>query len=145
MSDRNRCSRLTLKGRPCRNPAARGTDPPVCARHMDKGAPSAVQRHFYFPRPSADERRAVEEGGPAADLQAEITLVRIVLRRVLSYLDEAAEELPAEEVRRLSSLIFTGARTVAHLLAQRSVQPDELRNWMEEAMSAIADEKRGSS
>jgi len=99
--------------------------------------PPAARQHFYFPNPPRGDA-AGEAGEIGADLQPEIALVRVVLRRLAAYLDAAAESLPPDEVRRLSGLIFTGARTVAHLLGQRAAQPDELRHWLDGALDAIA-------
>ena len=43
MPNQQSCSHLTQRGRPCRNPAVPGSDPPVCARHRDRPAPQANQ------------------------------------------------------------------------------------------------------
>jgi hypothetical protein len=86
--------------------------------------------HFYFPEPTADELRALAAGELEPDLTPEVALVRVVLRRLLAYLDSAAGELPPEELRRISSLVFSGARTVAHLLGQKSARPEEAQEWL---------------
>jgi hypothetical protein len=150
MSGRTNCSHITHRGRPCRNPAVAGTDPPACARH--RAAPARqlaidlevakkpAADHFYFPTPTADERRALEESGLEPNLALEVALVRVVLRRLLAYLDSAGGDLPAEELRRISSLLFTGARTVAHLLGQKSAQPEETQEWLIEALAAMAEQ-----
>ena len=143
MSNKIRCSHTTRRGRPCRNPAVRGTEPPACARHRGTAAPvpeaTRESRHFYFPNPMADELRALEAGSEV-DLRPEVALVRVVLRRLLAHLDGAAAELPPEELRRVSGLIFTGARTVAHLLAQPAARPDDMQNWLEGALAALSAE-----
>lgn len=133
-----------------------GTDPPACYRHRDRPAPVMLPAilpaptprafpatpHFYFPHPTSGEAQAAAASELGADLQAEITLVRVMLRRLMAHLEASAEELPPEEVRRLAGLVFTGARTVAHLLGQRSAKPDEARAWMDSVMAAFA-ETRG--
>lgn len=134
MSNKIPCSHHTRRGRPCRSSAAAGTDPPACARHRNRSA----ARHFYFPNPTADELRAIEAGGGEADLSPEVALVRVVLRRLLAYLDEAAAELPPDELRRISGLVFTGARTVAQLLAHRAARPEELQNWLVGALAEMS-------
>ncbi len=50
MSNKPRCSHLTTRGRPCRNPAAPGTEPPACATHK---------------RVTSDELRVTSEEGAA--------------------------------------------------------------------------------
>ncbi len=146
MSNKIPCSHHTRRGRPCRSPAADGTEPPACARHRDRPAPrpsaperaAPAPRHFYFPNPTADELRAIEAGGGAVDLSPEVALVRVMLRRLLAYLDEAAAELPPDELRRISCLVFTGARTVAQLLAHRAARPEELQNWLADALAEMS-------
>jgi hypothetical protein len=96
-----------------------------------------VTPNFYFPNLTADQRRALEAGNEI-DLRPEVALVRVVLRRLLAHLDESAAELPAEELRRVSGLIFSGARTVAHLLAQPAARPDDMHNWLEGALAALS-------
>ena len=164
MSNRATCSYLTRRGRPCRNPAAPGTDPPACARHRRLAArtaddrpqttddvPAAVgvratrvatsavgsARHFYFPHPTADELAALGEDGAAADLRPEVALVRVVLRRLLALLDEG-DDLPPEELRRIAGLLFTGARTVAALLGHRAARPAEAQDWLNAALEEMA-------
>jgi len=164
MSNRKPCSHLTARGRPCRNPAALGTDPPVCARHRAAKNPDPTPgggeatgrqvsgnsithlpvasplpdhpRHFYFPHPTADELAALGDEG-AADLRPEVALVRVVLRRLLALLDEG-DDLPPEELRRVAGLLFTGARTVAALLGQRAARPPEAQDWLNAALEEMA-------
>ncbi len=184
MSNNLRCNHLTSRGRPCRNPAAPGTDPPVCARHRAAATPplpfpvdgpegeatgrparrgeatgrpisgdlttphpvaSPLQhdaRHFYFPHPTADELAALDGDGPAADLMAEVALVRVVLRRLLAVLD-AAGDLPPDELRRVAGLLFTGARTVAALLGHRAARPAEAQDWLNAALEEMAERHPG--
>lgn len=147
MSNRTLCYYLTRRGRRCRNPAAPGTDPPACARHRGAGAwqlavevkpPGKAAGHFYFPAPSAEERLALEASGLEADLRAEVALARVVLRRLMATLDARGGELPPEELRRLTSLIFAGTRTVAQLLARRSAGPADTQEWMRDVLDALA-------
>ncbi len=65
MSNQKLCSHLTARGRPCRNRAALGTDPPACARHRqarltaDGRQPTAAQS-------VADEQHASVDDVPSA-------------------------------------------------------------------------------
>ncbi|MCB8934770.1 MAG: hypothetical protein H6663_04830 [Candidatus Promineofilum sp.] len=158
MSNKTPCSYLTRRGRPCRNPAAPGSNPPACPRHRDRPAPQARQpalplyapaaplparpraTHFYLPAPAADALRALEADAPAGDLQSEIDLVRTVLRQLLAYLNESAGDMPPDELRRVSGLLFTGARTVALLLGKRPARPDDLADWMVAALKEMSDQ-----
>ena len=172
MSDKPRCAQLTARGRPCRNPATPGTDPPACARHRgisnddlrmtNEEGPAAVQPnlpglepaagdasrpttdpldtdHFYFPRPTAADQRVIEGTAELPDLRPEIDLVRVVLRRLLAYLDETAGELSPEEVRRVSGLVFTGARTVALLVGKRPTRPPDMEAWLQDVLREMGE------
>ncbi len=157
MPNQQSCSHLTQRGRPCRNPAVPGSDPPVCVRHRDRPAPQATQpalpifpaavappqparpAHLYLPTPTADALRALEADAPAGDLQPEIDLVRVVLRRLLAYLNESAGDMPPDELRRVSGLLFTGARTVALLLGKRPARSTDLADWMAAALKEMGD------
>jgi len=155
------CTHLTRRGRPCRNPATPGTNPPACRLHRPAAAPtqaalpftdleppSAVARRFYLPALTAAEAQALADD-PGANLQPEIALVRAILRRLAAYLDESAGELPPDEVRRLAGLAFAGARTVAHLLGHRAAAPDDdLRRWWADAADLVlagADDDAGDA
>ncbi len=48
---RQPCAHLTRRGRPCRNPAAPGTEPPACYMHRD--CPAPPHRHSDSPAPPA--------------------------------------------------------------------------------------------
>ncbi|MBP6786283.1 MAG: hypothetical protein KA170_01740 [Candidatus Promineofilum sp.] len=159
MSNKQSCSHLTRRGRPCRNPAVAGSDPPACAGHLGRPAPQASQPalplfpatvpapprtrpggHFYLPGPTADALRALEADTPAGDLQPEIDLVRVVLRELLAYLHETGEDLPPDELRRVSGLLFTGARTVALLLGKRPARSSDMDEWMIAALKEMSEQ-----
>ncbi|MBP9502053.1 MAG: hypothetical protein KBF17_07840 [Candidatus Promineofilum sp.] len=133
------CSHRTRRGRPCRNPAAPGTRPPACRRH--RGRPNPAQGHFYFYNPTADESQALQTGFPGPDLQPEIDLVRIVLRRLMGVLDDPTAELSVEETRRLAGVVFSGARTVALLIDRHTARAGEMRQWLAEALVVLGDER----
>lgn len=185
------CSFLTRRGRPCRNRAALGTNPPACARHRGptkgrpvqlplplalppvekrarpteasgaadpvaaeavqlplpfqlppENAPRAAQSpsspHFYFPAPTADEQDALDDAGLEANLRPEVILVRVVLRRLLAYLDENAGQLPPDELRRVAGLVFSGARTVAQLLNHQTTNTVEAQQWLAAALAEMS-------
>ncbi|MEZ4541953.1 MAG: hypothetical protein R3C43_18420 [Chloroflexota bacterium] len=66
--------------------------------------------------------------------------MRTVLRQLLAYLNESAGDMPPDELRRVSGLLFTGARTVALLLGKRPARPDDLADWMVAALKEMSDQ-----
>lgn len=97
--------------------------------------------HLYFPRPTAAEQRVLAATADEPDLLPEVELVRLVLRRLLTHLDESAGELPVEEVRRVAALLFTGARTVALLLGKRAPTRPETEAWLAEALREMREDQ----
>ncbi len=140
MNDKPRCAHPTTRGRPCRNPALPGTEPPVCALHrrMDGDEPGRAA-HLYFPRPAAADLGVLAATAGDPDLRPEIELARVVLRRLMAHLEESAGELPPEELRRVAGLVFTGARTVAMLLGKRPARPDDAQQWLAAALAEMGE------
>ena len=147
MATRNTCASLTLRGRPCRNPARPGTDPPACALHLRKPLSSRPRpaadpelgdlRQLYLAGASAEELSWLATSGADAGLRPEVALVRLVLRRLLATFNERSAELPPDELRRIAGLVFTGARTVAQLLGRKDAAADEVQEWIDEEMKDI--------
>lgn len=163
MPDKPRCTYLTRRSRPCRNPAMPGTEPPSCAVHRkirheetplnqmylpglapspadepltrDPGSPG----HLYFPRPTAADRSVLAATATELDLRPEIDLARVVLRRLMAHLEESGGELPPEELRRVAGLVFTGARTVAMLLGKRTARPEDAQQWLAAALAEMGE------
>lgn len=124
-------------GKPCGRRAVEGSDPPACKRHA--GKPAAVPpRHLYAAGMTAGELSLLVENGPAADLSAELALVRAVLIRLLARLDDPAYVLLPDDLRQLASLIFSGARTVATLLRQQRAGEGDLQPWLARALDELA-------
>ena len=97
--------------------------------------------HFYFPHPTAADR-SVLEAGADADLRPELELSRVVLRRLMALLDTSGDDLPPDELRRISALAFTGARTVALLAGKHATRLPEVDDWLAAALSEMG-EKTG--
>lgn len=164
-----RCGALTRRNRPCRNAALPQSDPPRCARHRDapsqlsfpnlppqepakqKSAPASRAHRTatadevvepaprYLPGFAPQGLGALELEGLAPDLQHELQEVRLVMYRLLRLWDDAEPPLPPEEARRLAALVFSGARTVAHLLNQQAGSGDA-RGWLKGALDQVAAE-----
>jgi hypothetical protein len=109
--------------------------PPAQKRSSGKNSPSP---NFYFPAPTADEQHALDDAGLEDDLRPEVVLVRVVLRRLLAYLDENAGQLPPDELRRVAGLVFSGARTVAQLLNHKSARSDDAQQWLNAALAELS-------
>lgn len=170
MSTLSRCTQLTRRGRPCRNGALAGSDPPRCARHPVTG--DALQPSLTglvvgdaggatAPSPAARRRRARAgaEDAPAAQLRLpgladadldaqdaadhlrhELAVVRKVLRQLAALLDDPEAALSPEETRRVAALVFSGARTVAQLMAVQARQPGHGQDWLDRALEKVGHE-----
>ena len=127
----------------CRAWARRDARAPYCASHLHL-APEVAPEHpgSEAPRPGAplgnqnrlvhgfyrrtlhpEEGEHFDEGAEANDLDAEILIARLALRRTLAMLytgatlDGDRRRLDPEELIRLIGLAFQGVRTIARLLA----------------------------
>lgn len=149
----------------CRAWARRDAQSPYCASHLHL-APLTDPDHpdAKFPRPGAppgNQNRLVhgfyrrtlhaeaddhlDEGAEAADLDAEILIARLALRRTLSMvhsgntLGDHPHTLSSEELIRLIALAFQGVRTVARLLAvKHSIRPGDIP--FNKSIDAVLDE-----
>jgi len=169
MSTHARCGALTRRNRPCRNAALPQSNPPRCARHRgapsqlsllnlqpqeqarQKSAPSGRAHRAATTGDDAEPAQqylrgfapqgldALELEGLAPDLQRELQGVRLVMYRLLRLWNDAEPPLSSEEARRLAALVFTGARTVAHLLNQQAGSGDA-RGWLKGALDQMAAE-----
>jgi hypothetical protein len=129
----------------CRAWARRDTQAPYCAAHFHlapapdpdhpdaafhhAGAPPGNQNrllHGFYRRTLHDEAEAeadLDHGAQATDLDAEILIARLALRRTLTMvhngttLGDHPQALSSEEIIRLVSLVFQGVRTIARLLS----------------------------
>lgn len=111
-----RCSALRKDGRPCRAWAVRGSDPALCANHLDR-EPEASG--FYERSYSIEEAADLLYKTAEKDLKEELGVTRVTLRRAL---EQMQQELDAAEYARLIELIFRGAHTIADIMrAQNSL------------------------
>jgi len=177
MSTLVRCTQWTRRGRPYRNQARAGSNPPRCARHsegvdnqqldlpgLDATHPaatggqrraatnSAAPRHKRAARQVTEADRAQQPSLPgildadpdaenaAGHLQQELATVRRVLRGLVSLLEDPDAGLSPEETRRLSALVFSGARTVAQLMAVQARQPEQGQGGLDRALERLGHE-----
>lgn len=114
-----KCTAITLAGKPCKNWPMHGTK--LCAAHSGKlgaaaGNQNAVKHAFYRPALTADEVAALLTHAENMSLEDELAISRVTLLRLLTYLKSA--DLEFQELSSVAPLIFTGSRTVAHLVRE---------------------------
>lgn len=122
-----------LRPDPCDQPAPQ---PAPAVQHPAPDAPEAHQPHL--PGYWAWELAELELDGLSPDLRQEVQMVRVVILRLLRLWDNPAQPLPPEEARRLATLIFSGARTVAHLLARQTKEADG-QDWLATALDELGE------
>ena len=100
------------------------------------GEPAAIQPYLRGLSPT--ELDELELNGLSPDLHREVQAVRVVMLRLLRLWNDPTEPVVAEEARRLAALVFSGARTVAHLLS-RPVKDTDTMDWFAQALKAMGD------
>jgi len=93
----------------------------VCAAHAgllgaQDGNQNAVKHAFYRPSLSIEELSALLTNAENTTLIDELAISRVFLRRLMNHLKDP--HLSKMELAAIGPLIFTGARTVAHLLRE---------------------------
>ena len=120
MTESQKCTATTAAGIPCRNHAMRNQDPPpLCAVHRGRlgnrtGNQNARKHGFYRPALTPGEIAALITHAENMTLEDELALSRVMLRRLMDHLKNP--DLPVKDLSAIAPLVFTGARTVAHLL-----------------------------
>ena len=90
---------------------------------------------------SPNDRRAQSQpGAPAQDLSAELRLVRDIIRRLQQQLDDPDCVSTPDDLNRVVSLIYSGARTVAYLLASPVRNAASIDTWLAAALDQLAEE-----
>jgi hypothetical protein len=133
------CTAMTRSGKACRNPAVPGTLPPACRRHMSQAAvnPSQAPAHYTTGLSDREKESWTELAGDSS-VKDELALVRTVLSRLMDRLNDPTYVLLPEDLRRLTGLIFTGARTVAQLLTQQAGTNKETQAWLGQALTSFS-------
>jgi hypothetical protein len=97
--------------------------PPPRTHGAQPGNQNRLVHGFYSRTLRAEDAEALDQGAEATDLDAEILIARLALRRTLAMLHTGTtlgdnrRPLHLEELVRLIGLAFQGVRTVARLLA----------------------------
>lgn len=113
-------------------PAVKRT--PRRAERQARPSPSASQP--YLPGFAPEELAQLDSDGLSPDLSREVQTVRVVVLRLLGLWGDPAQEISAEEARRLAALIFSGARTVAHLLS-RQTKEGSGQEWLAQVLDEL--------
>jgi hypothetical protein len=149
----------------CRAWARRDAVAPYCASHLHlapglqpqdagaalptPGAPTGNQNRlvhgFYRRSLDAEDDDDLDQGAWASDLDAEILIARLALRRTLAMLHtgttlgDHSQPLSPEELIRLIGLAFQGVRSIARLLTVKHSLGDGDSLFMQ-TMNAALDE-----
>jgi len=137
----SRCIATTRAGHPCRGRPVAGSKPPRCYAHGGRRPPYTAPPvfpgddlgDFYGANYSVAEIAALLVRSTDPNLQDEIAAARVATRRVMQRLHQ---ELDPAEYRRLASLVFTGANTIARLVR---AQHDLWAESTEDLAGAIAE------
>jgi hypothetical protein len=78
--------------------------------------------------------------GTEQDLTAELRLVREVLSRLAERLDDPDYALLPSDLRTLATLIYSGVRTVAYLMARQPNGATDLQTWVNAALDVLGDD-----
>lgn len=141
-----KCTAKTKKGSPCKASAIRDSHPPLCSSHSQKnkgaGAPpgngNAKKHGFYAREYTTQELADLLEHAANNNLDDEIALTRVVLRRLLNYLNN--DSLSPVEISAIAPLAFTGSRTVARLLRDARALSGEAADGIAGAIATALDE-----
>jgi len=110
---KRRCTAMTQDGEPCQAWARRGSDPALCAAHVDQAHEEGVS--FYSPVMSREELFALAELAEAeVTLEGEIACTRIMIRRLLATMNDMKPEGTA--FLPFAKTVFKGTAAVARLL-----------------------------
>lgn len=139
------CNALTQVGQPCKRHAVRGSQPPRCFAHggrrpVPDGAPVDGKRDrvsFYQGVYTAEEIAGLLARSMDPSLEDEIDAVRVAIRRLMQ---RSLDELDAVEYRRLVSVLFSGANTIARLLRTQRVLVGESADGIAGAIAQTLDE-----
>lgn len=113
-------------------PAAKSTT--RRAKRQARPVPPASQP--YLPGFAPEELAQLDSDGLSPNLNREVQTVRVVVLRLMGLWDDPTQEISAEEARRLAALIFSGARTVAHLLS-RQTKEGSGQEWLAQVLDEL--------
>lgn len=141
-----RCQARRADGKRCRAWAVRGSHEALCQAHGGR-KPAPEQAHsVYGSIFTAEESQEVAHFTEDLSLEDEIVLNRVLLRRLVRYIDDGGELTP-DQLATLSGRVFRGTRIVSDqmlkLLALREKEKgqgdDRIPPWMAHALDALGE------
>ena len=147
---RRHCTETTQSGRPCRAWAVHDTDPPLCSAHAGRnvgagalaGNQNARKHGFYARTFTAAELADLVAAGNLKTLEDEVAIARVVLRRLLEYLQ--GEDLPPDEIKTIAPLVLRATGRIARLLKDQKLVSgetgDAVMAWLADAVTLAANE-----
>lgn len=137
---KRRCTAVTQDGEPCQAWARRGSNPALCVAHIDGAYGEGVA--FYSPIMSRKELVALADLGEASvTLEGEIAVVRILIRRLMTYMAE--QKVEGMEMLLFTKTVFKGTAAVARLLEKERAlaeQFDDMQPAIDQALDELAEE-----
>lgn len=139
------CTATTTAGRPCQAWAIRDSEPPRCPAHarMDRSGTTREQRSeeiSVYQRLLSDQEVVDLLAYDGNDtLGDEIAINRIMLRRLLIYLQQA-DNISIPEVVKIAALVFRGTRAVTALLRDEKALSGEAADGIAGAIGRALDE-----
>jgi len=139
---KRRCTATTKAGNPCKNWSMKKHD--LCSSHAgrNKGAGAPVgnqnaQKHgFYRSALTPQEVADLINHATETRIEDEIGIVRVLMRRLLAYLQQPDDHLlPFEALTAVTPLVLRGARTIAYMLNQ-----SDTRRGFDDIMQDVLDD-----
>jgi hypothetical protein len=132
--------------RRCARPGCRAwamSDSIYCRSHRTAGTPpegdsSASPLGIYASGLTPEERRLLQQGGDALDLEPEIWLLRLMSRRLFVAIGQ--EDTDRETLRKLVSVLYQGIARLAQLLRVRRTLRGESADGLAGALAKALEE-----
>ncbi len=111
---------------------------------MPKNRTTTSQEAGFYAAGFRPREKADLSSPPARSAADEINLLRVVLRRLLLYLNEHGETLTPDDMEKITRLLLRGASTVASLLrvqmtldaaADEEISAEEFRALLDESQT----------
>ena len=110
---KRQCTAVTQDGEPCQAWARRGSEPALCAAHAEQAHGEGVT--FYSPIMTREELAALADlAEVTVTLKGEIACARILIRRLIAYMNEREPE--GTEMLHYVKTVFKGTAAVARML-----------------------------
>lgn len=118
-----KCTATTAKGLPCNAYAVKNKNTTLCSAHLGtahapNGNHNALKHGFYQRSLQPHEIADLLTHAQNITLDDELAITRVLLQRLM--LSIKTDQLSIDDLIKIAPAVFTGVRTVAHLLRQLS-------------------------